>query len=172
MSIALPIWVPAEFGNREIGSAASEAEAIAALDEFLGFKVFSIRSGWEFEEGDGRPTAGRANRFGWFVATWDQEGYRQYSADALRKRLEAKRLQIPAKTFDPSSIAGAMPPEREKSKKRLLSIASALSGTPDAKEAYRIANEYDGSSPPQGRLKKLKKLAVANGIWKEELGLE
>ncbi|MBB3608690.1 hypothetical protein [Rhizobium sp. BK602] len=172
MSISLPIWGPPEFGNQGIGSTADEVEAIAALNRALGFKVSTVRKGWEFEESDGSPSPNKANRFGWFVVDWDADGYREYSNEALRKRLEEKRLHIPANTFDPSSIAGAMTPERKKSKKRLVSIASALSGTPDAKEALRIANEYDGSSPPDGRLKKLKKLAVANGVWEEGLGLE
>lgn len=54
---------------------------------------------------------------------------------------------------------------------RLARIADALADTPDAAEARRIADEYDPAERAEGRLKKLKRLAIANGVWREGLGL-
>ena len=54
---------------------------------------------------------------------------------------------------------------------RLSAIADALACTPDAAEARRIADEWDGTSKPEGRLKKLKRMAQKHGVWAEGLGL-
>lgn len=62
-------------------------------------------------------------------------------------------------------------PPRTPLGERLDALAAALAGTPDAEDASRIADEWDGVSKPEGRMKKLKRMAQKHGVWRAELGL-
>lgn len=62
-------------------------------------------------------------------------------------------------------------PERTPLADRLAGIADALAGTDDAAEARRIVAEWDGTTRPEGRFKKLKRLARKHGVWRDGMRL-
>lgn len=62
---------------------------------------------------------------------------------------------------DPAGVARRKALAAYDARARLAELAAALAGTPHAEEGARIASEWDGVAPPEGRIKKLKRLARA-----------